>query len=246
MLRGFLALLVIVQCALPQGARYLLKASSRGSTVENTRAYRESHELSILKEFEELLSIPNVASDAANIRLNANKLVEMMHRRGIAARLFEGSGSPAVFGELRAPGARTTIGLYAHYDGQPVERSKWATDPFKPVLRTGILEAGASIAEPPAPGSRINPEWRIYARSASDDKAAIVAILTALDAVRAAGKSPSVNLKFLFDGEEEAGSSGLPEIARAHSAELAADVWLCADGPVHQSRRQQLYFGCRG
>jgi len=238
MLRSLLALVLALSSPLPYEAHLF--------TNDTTRNYREAHELAILKELEELLSIPNVASDTANIRLNANKLLEMMGRRGIAARLFEGSGPPAVFGELKTPGAQKTIGLYAHYDGQPVEPAKWATDPFKPTLRSGVLETGAPIAEPPQSGNRVNPEWRLYARSASDDKAAIAAILTALDSIRAEGKAPSVNLKFLFDGEEEAGSPGLPAIARAHASELGADIWLCADGPVHQSRRPQLYFGCRG
>jgi acetylornithine deacetylase/succinyl-diaminopimelate desuccinylase-like protein len=92
----------------------------------------------------------------------------------------------------------------------------------------------------------IDPEWRLYARSASDDKAPLVAVLAALDALAAAGVPRSVNLKFFLEGEEEAGSPHLPQALPAHAELLAADGWLLCDGPVHQTRRMQVYFGARG
>ena len=113
--------------------------------VAGVRAYRFAHETEIIGELVDLLSIPNVASDTVNIRRNAAKLIDMMGRRGIEARLLEGSGPPAIFGEMKTPGATRTIGFYAHYDGQPVEPSKWVTDPFKPTLRDKPLEAGGRV-----------------------------------------------------------------------------------------------------
>ena len=216
------------------------------SPAASVREYRKAHEAEIIGELADLLSIPNVASDAANIRLNAEKLVEMMSRRGIESRLLEGNGPPAIFGEMKVPGATRTIAFYAHYDGQPVDASKWATEPFKPALRDGPIESGGRIIPFPKRGEKFNPEWRLYARSASDDKAPIIAMLTALDALKAAGRKPTANLKFFFDGEEEAGSPHLEDIVRRNTNLLGADVWLCADGPVHQTRRQALYFGVRG
>jgi acetylornithine deacetylase/succinyl-diaminopimelate desuccinylase-like protein len=210
------------------------------------REYRKSHEAEIIGEFADLLAIPNVASDTVNIRRNAARLIEMMSRRGIEARLLEGDGPPAVFGELKIPGAIRTIGFYAHYDGQPVEPSKWSSDPFKPMIRDKPLEAGGRVIPFPAAGERFDPEWRLYARSSSDDKAPIIAMLAALDAMKAANAVPTANLKFLLDGEEEAGSPHLGEIVNRNARLLGADVWICADGPVHQSRQQQLYFGVRG
>lgn len=214
--------------------------------ASGVRLYREAHESEIISEFADLLSIPNVASDDTNIRRNAAKLIEMMSRRGIKAQLLEGGGPPAVFGELKTPGASRTIGLYAHYDGQPVDASKWATDPFKPVLRTASIEAGGRARELPKPGEKLDPESRIYARSASDDKAPILAMLVALDALKAAGRPLTANLKFFFEGEEEAGSRHLEEMVNRNAALLSADVWICADGPVHQTRKPLLYFGVRG
>src|SRR5512134_1007917 len=130
------------------------------------RAYRTAHEAQIIGELVDLLSIPNVASDSVNIRRNAAKLIEMMSQRGIQARLLEGNGPPAIFGELKTPGATRTIGFYAHYDGQQVEPSKWANDPFTPTLRDKPIEAGGRVIPFPKPGEKLDPESRIYARSA--------------------------------------------------------------------------------
>src|SRR5439155_678592 len=161
----------------------------------------------------------------------------------------EAPGSPpAVYGELVSPGAPRTVILYAHYDGQPVDTARWATPPWRPVLRDKSLpEGGREIPFPTeGGGARSDPEWRIYARSAGDDKASIIAILAALDALRALGVRPSVNLKFFFEGEEEAGSEHLRDMLTRHTALLAADLFLVGDGPVHQTRRPQITFGVRG
>src|SRR3990172_2458351 len=108
--------------------------------------------------------------------------------------------------------------------------------------------AGDSLADPiPLPaGGRLDPEARLYARSASDDKSPIIAMLAALDALKAAGVAPSVNLKFFFEGEEEAGSEHVRPLLERNARLLAADVWLFCDGPVHQSRKMQVVFGARG
>lgn len=236
--RGSTILLLTSQMLLVVGAQ---------TPVASVRAYRSAYEREIIGELVDALSIPNVASDSINISRNAARLTDMMARRGIqAVRLLGGNGPPVIFGELKTPGATRTIGFYAHYDGQPVEPSKWASEPFKPTLRDKPIEAGGRVITLPKPGEKFDPEWRLYARSASDDKAPIIAMFAALDALKASNANLTANLKFLFDGEEEAGSPHLGDIVTRNAALLAADVWICADGPVHQSRRQQLYFGVRG
>ncbi len=92
----------------------------------------------------------------------------------------------------------------------------------------------------------IDPEWRLYARSAGDDKAPIIAALAALDALRANELKPKVNLRFVFEGEEEAGSPHLAQYLEKYPKELRPDAWILCDGPVHQSRRAELFFGARG
>lgn len=222
-------------------------AQSVAETRAQIRAYRQANEHKIVGELTELLAIPNLASDSVNIRRNAAKLVEMLQQRGVRTQLFEVAGSPpVVFGELKAPGAKRTLMFYAHYDGQPVASPKWDTDPWKPVLRDQATEAGGKIIAMPTPDKALESEWRIYARSASDDKSPIVAMLTALDAVRANKLKLTTNLKFFFEGEEEAGSPHLEAIVAKYADQLKADAWILCDGPVHQTRQQQLYFGVRG
>ncbi len=205
------------------------------------RAYRKTHEKAIVTELRALLEIPNVARDSENIERNAARLVAMLGRRGARAKLLRVEGAPpAVFGSVNVPGATRTIVFYAHYDGQPAGEG-WTSDPWKPVLRSRTNDLPWSALD-----GDIDPEWHIYGRSSSDDKGPIVAMLAALDALRASGLQPSVNLRFFFEGEEEAGSEHLGSILRKYRDELAADLWLFFDGPVHQSRRGQVVFGVRG
>src|SRR5438132_1741518 len=148
----------------------------------STRDYRRAHERQILEEFTRLLAIPNVASDRENIRRNAEVIREMMQRRGLNPQLLEAKTKdvpPAVFGEWKAAGAAHSIILYAHYDGQPVDPKQWATSPWQPTWRTAALESGGQIVSLPANEEPINPEWRLYARAASDDKAGVMGILVA-------------------------------------------------------------------
>ncbi|MEN8376305.1 MAG: M20/M25/M40 family metallo-hydrolase [Gemmatimonadota bacterium] len=242
---AFAVLPALLAAPTPAGAQ-----AGSAAGVAAARAHRTAHAGAILSEFAELLAIPNVAADDLNIRRNADWLVAALERRGVRARTLDGlGGPPPVYGELAVPGAERTLIFYVHYDGQPVDTARWTDPPWRPTLRTGPVEAGGErVALPPQGASTdaVDPEWRIYARGAGDDKAPVPAILAALDALDAAGSRPSSNLKFFFEGEEEAGSGHLEDILRANAELLAADAWLIMDGPVHQSRRPQLFFGVRG
>ena len=101
-----------------------------------------------------LLAIPNIASDSDNIRKNAAAVQQMLEKRGVKTRLLN-APAPAVYGEILRTGAARTVVFYAHYDGQPLDPKEWATPPWQPVIRDG----------------------RIWARSASDDKAPIAATM---------------------------------------------------------------------
>ncbi len=229
------------------GALISLVAYGAGNpAAEAARAWRSTHERAIVSEFVELLSLPNLARDSEAIRHNADAIVGLMNKRGIQTRLLEVSGAPpVVYGEIRTPGAARTIVFYAHYDGQPLDPKEWASGPWQPVIRNGPIDKDGQIVPLPQAGA-IDPEWRIYARSASDDKAPVIAILTAIDALKAARIPMHSNIKFVFEGEEEAGSPHLPRIIEQNKELLSGDVWLICDGPVHQSRHQQIVFGARG
>ena len=223
-------------------------AAQRPAPHEVVRRWRTAHEAQVLQELATLLAVPNVASDSVQIRRNAAMLIGMLERRGLAARLLESptGGPPAVYGELRVPGATKTVVFYAHYDGQPVVESQWATPPWTPTLRDRPHDAGGREIPLPAAGGRVDPEARLYARSASDDKAPIVALLAALDALRDGGVQPTVNLKLFLEGEEEAGSDHLRALLQEHRALLRADGWIFGDGPRHQSGAMQVVYGVRG
>ena len=225
---------------------------SAQTTQEKVRDYRRANEQPLLREYFEFLSLPNVASDVPNIRRNAARIMEMMKQRGLDPRLLEAdtpNTPPAVFAEWKTPGAQRTLLFYAHYDGQPTDPKQWTgTLPWTPVFRTAAIEAGGRIVSDDGPpvSSPIDPQWRIYARSASDDKAGVMAILTAFAALKAKAVALNSNIKFFFEGEEEAGSPHLGEIIGKHKDLLAADAWIICDGPVHQSGRKQVVFGARG
>ncbi len=215
--------------------------------VGAARAHRQAHGPAILAELAQLLAIPCVAGDSAGIARTGEFVRRAFARRGIELESWTLPGaSPLLFGEWRTPGATTTLGIYVHYDGQPVDPTRWTFGPWTPTLTTAALEAGGTPRALPEAGQAIDPEWRLYGRSAGDDKAPLIAWLAALDALRAADMAPLVNLKFLLDGEEEAGSPHLGEYIEQHRDRLDVDVWLFCDGPVHQSRRPQLCFGVRG
>ena len=190
----------------------------------------------IFAELTAFLSLPNVSSDREAIRRNAEHLRRMLEARGLSVQPLETGGAPYLFAHLppeeQVAGGRTPVVLfYCHFDGQPVDAARWTvTEPFAPRLV----------------GDLSDPEARVYARSAADDKAPIVALLAAVDVLRAAGLRSTVDAKFLFDPEEELGSPNLRDVLAAHADRLAADLMIFADGPVHQSGRPTVVFGTRG
>lgn len=220
--------------------------------VQEVRDYRMNNEDRIIRELSEFLAMPNVAADTPNIQKNAAHLVEMLEARGIETHLLSITGrGPVVFGKLTAPNAQHTVIFYAHYDGQPVDPAAWtASPPFEPTLFTGPFESGGKPIpfphDSPQHPAIYNDDWRIYARSSSDDKSPIVALLAALDAMRAKKIPLAVNLKLILDGEEEDGSPNLERVLLAHKNLLDADVLLTGDGPVHQSGGPLVFFGNRG
>lgn len=223
---------------------------SQPEAVKVAREYQNENAHSILQNYLELLRIPNVASDLPNIRRNADLIMSEFEDRGAKMELLtlpdQPDVPPVIYGEINTPGADRTLIIYVHYDGQPADPKNWTHAPWEPTLYSASMEEGGEPIEFPQVDEAINPEWRIYGRSASDDKAPFAAILATLDALRENDIKLTSNLKFFFDGEEENGSPHVRQILEQYKDKLDGDLWLFFDGPMHQSGRPQVVFGVRG
>ena len=210
------------------------------------------HQWDIMEDFKSLLSIPNVAADKQGIQKNAEWIASYMKMNGVQkVQLLTDDKSdtpPVVYGEVITPGVKETVIFYAHYDGQPVDSSKWAKglQPFKPVLYNDLINNGGTVLPWPTKEVGYNLDSRIYGRGASDDKAGVMAIINAYAVLKQLGIKPTVNIKFFFEGEEEAGSPHLAQLLKKHKTLLTSDIWVICDGPVHQSGRKQIVYGVRG
>lgn len=214
------------------------------NALGSARAHRDRNGWEILSDFMGLLALPNVTGQVDDLRVNADAIAGRLEARRARMEVVELDGAaPVVIGELRCPNPSATVGVYVHYDGQPVSPDNWTKPPFEPTLTSRPWHDGGVEVGPPAP---IDPEWRLYARGASDDKTPFAALTAALDALERAGLERSVDLVFLFEGEEESGSPRLSRYMEQCADRLQADAWLLCDGPVHQSRTPQVAFGARG
>lgn len=227
----------------------LVSSISSAQNINNlTDSYIKENGVQILQDFKTLLAIPNVAYDLPNINKNADYIKSELEKRGVESKLLRMVGTPPiVYGYLPVKGAKRTLAFYVHYDGQPADKSKWTNDPWDPTYYSKALSEGGEEIAFPISSEEIDEEHRIYARSAGDDKAPIITILTALDMIKSNKLKISSNLVFFFEGQEEAGSMQLQQYL-ADNRDLVdkIDLWLFCDGPVHQSKKPQLVFGVRG
>ena len=237
---------VVTSCVLAVFGVSVFAAPPAG-LKQKVDAWVTANQRAIVTELVDLLAIPNVAADRENIRKNAVRLREMLAKRGLTAEILETAGNPLVWGELKAAGATRTLLFYAHYDGQPVNPKDWKQpSPFTPILRAGRMEDNGAELGDLATRTTFGADQRIYARSASDDKSPIVALLAALDALKANGLQPSSNIRVILDGEEEAGSTSLVPAIAKYRDKLTADAMFILDGPLHPSERPTLVYGARG
>lgn len=206
------------------------------------KSHINEHGGEILGDFRELLSMPNVSTVTEDMQKNAAWISQYIGERGFTSKIVTAGGAPYILAERKTPNAKKTVLIYAHYDGQPVEPANWATPPFEPTLKNGPDTLDWTKASKQV----LDPEWRVYARSAGDDKAPVIALMHAIDAMASAGLDASVNVKLILDGEEEFGSPTVEDILKEHAEYLSADVLLFCDGPMHQSGLRQLVFGVRG
>ena len=201
----------------------------------------------ITRGFIDFLRLNTVSQEPEHVRAGGEWLVRAMRSRGLEARLIDTGGNPAVFGERRVPDARRTILIYCHYDTKPIPPEGWLQpSPLEPVLRRGLAEDGVPAAPLDSVDPRDLPHHRLYARGASDDKGPIWCHLEALRFMDALGIAPAVNVRFVFDGEEEIGSPFFGPFTEKHRDLLQADLVPVTDGPKHGSGRPTISGGARG
>ena len=186
----------------------------------------DAQTLELLQDF---LRIPSISTDPAHkgdVHRAAIWVRDQLHRAGIAnARLIEGEGHPLVYGDwLDAPGKPTLL-LYAHYDVQPPDPiDLWHTPPFEPSIRDG----------------------NIYARGAADDKGQMLILIRALAGLMQRDGRLPVNVKILFEGEEEVGGEHVSRYVAAHTRELSADAAVVCDTEMFAPDLPTLCIGLRG
>jgi acetylornithine deacetylase/succinyl-diaminopimelate desuccinylase-like protein len=186
-------------------------------------------EARLLHELNDFLAIPSVSTlpeHAGDCRRAAQWLVDQLFTLGCpGVQLIEGDGHPVVWGESpRVEGAPTLL-IYGHYDVQPPDPlDEWHTPPFTPSIRDGQL----------------------FARGAIDDKGQVFCLLKAYEAVRDADGKPPINIRFLFEGEEECGGRVVFDLLEAEPERTAADAVLVADMSYFAPGWPAVYTALRG
>ena len=197
--------------------------------TQNTLDYLTAHHDQILAELVEFTAIPSVSTDPAyaeGMDRAADWVADQLRRAGIeGVRMIPTPRHPVVYGEWLHAIDAPTILVYGHYDVQPPDPlDKWQTEPFQPTVREG----------------------RLYARGVSDDKGPMLIPLKVAEAFMATeGKLP-INIKFMFEGEEEIGSPSLEGFITEHAEMLAADFALSADGAMWRINEPSITVASRG
>lgn len=191
--------------------------------------FTEREQPRLLAELVSFLSIPSISAlpeHAADCRDAAQWLVDQLFALGCPkVQLIEGEGHPVVWGESpEVPGAPTLL-IYGHYDVQPVDPvEEWNTPPFEPAVRDG----------------------KLYARGAIDDKGQVFTLLKAYEAVRDSDGKPPINVRFIFEGEEESGGKVIFDLLDAEPERTRVDAVLVADMGYYAPGRPAVYTALRG
>lgn len=203
-------------------------------------------------EYLALLALPNDSiASVQDIQVNANQLEKLFQQRGFTTQQFANQGKPLVLAEYAANSAdpaKKTILFYLHFDGQPVIPSQWAqASPWQPVVKKKDANGKWQIVGTEAlMRPDFDPELRVFARAAADDKGPIMMFLAALDLMRAQGLIPAVNIKIMLDSEEEVNSPGIIELVKQKKDFFKADALVIHDMAAHASGRPTAIFGNRG
>lgn len=199
-----------------------------------------------LESFREFLQIPNMSQDTAHMQANLTWAQNRLNALGFTTQVLVSKGIPHLYASAKENPKLKTVLVYMQLDGQPVDPAQWHQEnPFVPVLKRPVKNGFETIPWDSLAG-KIDPEWRIFARSASDSKGPAMVFFTALEVMQRSGWQPGVNLKFILDFQEELSSPQLPQVIRENRSLFEADGILIMDGTRHVSNLPNLTFGARG
>ncbi len=208
----------------------------------------EDQAIASISTFRDFLSIPNDAQFLDDIGKNVDWCRQALEKRGFSTIQWPSATRPVLYAQLQQQEVQPTVLFYFHIDGQSVDPQYWfQADPYKAVLKESIEGEGwREISWDRLSASTYDPDWYIFARSASDSKNNLMMMMTALDVMRAHGEVLPYNLKLVLDFEEERSSPSLAGVVEEHQADLSADMLVIYDGPRHISNQPTLAFGARG
>ncbi|SOC39659.1 dipeptidase [Ureibacillus acetophenoni] len=187
--------------------------------------HREKH-LEELKEFLRIPSISSLSEHKEDMLTAASWLADALKKLGIEnVSVDDTKGHPVVYGDWLHAEGKPTILFYGHYDVQPVDPLHlWESEPFNPTIRDN----------------------KLFARGSSDDKGQVFMHLKMIEALFAIEGTLPVNVKFIYEGEEEVGSPNLPAYVEEHKEKLAADLILISDTGLYAPGKPAVCYGLRG
>ena len=196
--------------------------------------YIEKNKDKFLNELFEFIKIPSVSADIKfkqEVLKAASFLEENLKKIGADnVQVFQTLGYPIVYADKIIDPKLPTILVYGHYDVQPADPYElWDSDPFNPVIKK----------------TKIHPHGAVFARGACDDKGQMFMHLKAFEAMYKSNEL-YCNVKFMFEGEEEVGSSNLEKFVRSNVDLLKADVVLVSDTGIINNSTPSICVGLRG
>ena len=212
------------------------------SDVLRVREWRATHERQILAELIQLVSLPNIASNKADIVKNADALTAMFEKRGFTVKRIATPGSPVLIARTRRGECRRHADVL-HALRRPADRGEGLDDGA--AVCAGVLQGRRQIDLLAGTGP-VDPDARIYARAVADDKGPIIAFLAAIDGLLDAKATLPWTLRVVLDGEEEAGSPNFEAAMIANAASVRGDLAVIVDSPRHPSNLPTVFYGSRG
>lgn len=199
-----------------------------------------------IKTLKDFLSIPNRSRNREEIEQNIEWCTEWLAALDMEVLKIFSEGVPHLLAIREVDITKPTLLFYLQIDGQPVDESLWdQPNPFEPVLKKH--QQGEYIPmDWEDLHQSIDPDWKIFARSASDSKGPAVAFMYALKILHLQNLEPAYNIKVIMDFQEELGSPTLPELVESYRAAFAADAIIIVDGTRPSGNMPTLTFGARG